>query len=134
MARLTDEVRGVIEKSKGWAFATSDQTGKPNVVSIAFGKVLSDSQIMLIDVFMDKSLENISENPRVALSVWDMEALQGYQLKGTAKVETNGEAFNEAARMVKSMMPQLKAKGVVIIDVDKIYITSPGPDIGKELN
>ena len=134
MARLTDEVRGVIEKSKGWAFATTDQTGNPNVVSIAFGKVLSESQIMLIDVFMDKSLENISENPRVALSVWDMEALQGYQLKGTAKVETNGEAFNEAARMVKSMMPQLKAKGVVIIDVDKIYITSPGPDIGKELN
>ncbi len=134
MAKLTNEVKGVIEKSKGWAFATADQNGNPNVVSIAFGKVLSESQVMLIDVFMDKTLENLTENPTVALSVWDMESLQGYQLKGTAKVETSGALFDEAAKMVKSMMPQLKAKGVVIIDIDKIYVTSPGPDIGKELD
>lgn len=133
MAGLTGEVKGVIEKSKGWAFATSDENGIPNVVPIAFGKVLSESQVMLIDVFMDKSLENITENPKVAVSVWDMETLKGYQLKGAARVETNGELFDEAAKMVKSMMPQLKAKGVVIIDIEKIYVTSPGPDIGKEL-
>ncbi|MBU7005839.1 pyridoxamine 5'-phosphate oxidase family protein [Phosphitispora fastidiosa] len=133
MAGLTDEVKGVIEKSKGWAFATADVNGNPNVVSIAFGKVLSESQVMLIDVFMDKSLENITENPKVAVSVWDMDTLQGYQLKGNARVETNGELFDEGVKMVKSIMPQLRAKGVVLIDIEKIYVTSPGPDIGKEL-
>jgi predicted pyridoxine 5'-phosphate oxidase superfamily flavin-nucleotide-binding protein len=134
MAKLNEEVKGVISKSKGFALATADKKGNPNVVPIAFGKVISDTQIVLIDVFMDKTIKNIQENQNIAVSVWDMETLTGYQLKGRAAVETSGKVFDDGVQLVKSMMPQLNAKGAVIMDIETIYITSPGPDVGKVIS
>ena len=130
MAKITDEMKDIASKAKGWAVATATKDGVPNVVSIAFGKVLSENQILLMDVFMKKTEENIRANPRVATSVWDMDALKGYQFKGKARLETSGKVFDEGIQMVKSMMPQLTPKAAVIVDVEEIYVTSPGPDAG----
>jgi len=134
MVEITDEMKDVAGKAKGWAVATATKDGVPNVVCVAFGKVLSESQILLMDVFMKKTEDNIKANPRVATSVWDMDALQGYQFKGNARLETSGKVFDEGVQMVKSKMPQLTPKAAVIVDVAEIYITSPGPDAGKLVN
>jgi hypothetical protein len=131
MAKITDEIKDIASKAKGWAVATATKDGVPNVVSIAFGKVLSENQILLMDVFMKKTEENIKANPKVAASVWDMESMKGYQFKGDAKIETSGKVFDEGVQMVKSMRPQLMPKATVIVDVKEIYITSPGPNTGK---
>jgi hypothetical protein len=131
MAKITDEMKDIASKAKGWAVATATKKGIPNVVSIAFGKVLSENQILLMDVFMKKTEENIKANPKVAASVWDMASMKGYQFKGDAKIVTSGKVFDEGVQMVKSMMPQLTPKAAVIVDVKEIYITSPGPDAGK---
>ena len=131
MAKITDEMKDIASKAKGWAVATATKDGVPNVVSIAFGKVLSENQILLMDVFMKKTEENIKANPKVAASVWDMESMKSYQFKGDAKIETSGKVFDEGVQMVKSMMPQLAPKAAVVVDVKEIYITSPGPDAGK---
>jgi len=131
MAKITEEVKGVIGKTKGFAVATTTKEGEPNVVPIAFGKVLSEEEVLLMDVFMKKTEENIKANPRVAISVWDMDTFTGYQLKGSARIETSGSVFDEGVDMVKSMMPQLSPKAAVVVEVDSIYVTSPGPDVGK---
>ena len=131
MAKITDEMKDIASKAKGWAVATATKDGIPNVVPIGFGKVLSENQILLMDVFMKKTEENIKANPKVAASVWDMEGMKGYQFKGDAKIETSGKVFDEGVQMVKSMMPQLTSKAAVVVEVKEIYITSPGPDAGK---
>jgi len=133
MAKITEEVKEMVGRTKGFAVATTTKEGEPNVVPIAFGKVLSKEEVLLMDVFMKKTEENIKANPRVAISVWDMDTLAGYQLKGSARIETSGSIFDDGVDMVKSMMPQLSPKAAVIVKVDAIYVTSPGPDIGKKV-
>jgi predicted pyridoxine 5'-phosphate oxidase superfamily flavin-nucleotide-binding protein len=134
MAKITLEMKDVIEKTRGWAFATSTKDGTPNVVPIHFVKLISDDEIMFVNVFMKKTLENMKENPNVALSVWDWDTKprRGYQFKGEARIETSGKLFEEGVQIVKAEKPELEVKGVVIIKVKSIYITSPGPDAGKE--
>lgn len=69
MAKITKEIKEVAAKTKGWSLATATKDGIPNVVAIAFGKVISDSQILLMDVFMNKTRANIEANPNVAVAV-----------------------------------------------------------------
>jgi len=135
MAKITQEMKEVIEKTRGWAFATSTKDGVPNVVPIHFVKLISDDEILFVDVFMKKTLENIKNNPSVALSVWDWDTKprRGYQFKGEARIETSGKLFDEGVKVVKAINPELEPKGVVIVKVKSIYITSPGPDAGKEV-
>ncbi|KAF5437506.1 hypothetical protein C5S35_03725 [Candidatus Methanophagaceae archaeon] len=133
MAKITEEVKEVVGKTKGFVVATTIKEGEPNVVPIAFGKVLSEEEVLLMDVFMKKTEENIKANHRVAISAWDMDTLAGYPLKGSARIETSGSVFDDGVDMVKSMMPQLSPKAAVIVKVDSIYVTSPGPDIWKKV-
>ena len=130
MATITKEMRDVASKGGGFAFATATADGDPHVIPVGFGKVLSDDELLLVAVFMKKSLENIEANPRVAVSFWDMESLKGYEFKGQARIETSGAAFDEGSQMVKNLFPQLDAKAAVIIKVDSIFVRSPGPEAG----
>ncbi len=134
MARITEEMKEVAGKTKAFAVATATKDGDPHVIPVAFGKVLSEDELLLVVVFMKKTLDNIKANPKVAVSVWDMESLKGYEFKGSARIETSGKVFDDSVNMVKSMMPQLNAKGAVIVKVDSIYVRSPGPEAGKEVS
>lgn len=131
MAKLTPEMKEIAGKMQVWAVATAGKDGMPNVVPIAFAKVLSDDEILLVDNFLEKTKANIKADPKVAISVWDLEHLTGYQFKGTARIETSGTLFDEGVKMVESVMPQLKTRSAVIVTVKEIYVTSPGPDAGK---
>ena len=134
MAKITEEMKEVAGKTKGFAVATATKDGDPHVIPVAFGKVLSEEEILLMDVFMKRTEENIKANPKIAVSVWDMESLKGYEFKGNARIETSGEVFDEGVKMVKAMMPQLSPKAAVIVTVSSIYVRSPGPDAGKQVS
>jgi len=131
MAKITDEMKEIAGKAKGFALATVTQDGDPHVIPVGFGRILSDDEILLVDVFMRKTLENIRANPKVVVSIWDFENIKGYEFKGNARIETSGSAFDESVKMVKGILPQLDAKGAIIVKVDSIYIRTPGPDAGK---
>ncbi len=127
MAKLTDEMKALFDEVPVCVFATADKDGIPNAVPIHYGKIMGDTKIMLVDNFMKKTLLNINENPNVSISVW--KGSTGYQFKGTSRIETSGVNFDLGAEMVKKSVP----KGVIIIDIDSIYITSPGSEAGNKV-
>ena len=131
MAKITDEMKEVAAKTKGFALATTTRDGDPHLIPVGFGKILSDDELLLVDVFMKKTLENLRANPNVSVSAWDFDGLKGYEFKGNARIETSGKAFEESVAMVKSMFPQLDAKGAVIVKVDSIYVRTLRPEAGK---
>jgi len=135
MAKLTQDMKDVMEKSKGYAVATCDKDGVPNVVPIHFVKILSDDEIMMADVFMKKTLENIKQNAVMAVSAWDYEVKprKGFQFKGTPRIETSGGIYDMAVKMVKAEKPDLTAKSVVVLKITDIFVTSPGPNAGKNV-
>ncbi len=131
MAILNDEVKKVLENAEMWVLATADKDGIPNAVPINFVEILNDKQIMLVDILMNKSIANLQANPNVAIAVWHEH--DGYQIKGQATIETSGPNFESGVAQVKKEKPFLDPKGVVIVDISQIYVTTPGPDNGKQL-
>jgi len=59
---------------------------------------------------------------------------KGYQFKGNARIETSGEVFNDGVKWVRNMEPELSPKAAVIVNVNSIYVTTPGPNAGRKVN
>ena len=135
MAQMTKRIRELFEKVPTAIFATATTQGVPNAVPVGAKRVLNDSTILISDQFFNKTLENLLANPSVAVSFW--EGHEGYQIKGTAAVETTGERFEETARWMEERSSKagfpLKSKGAVVIHIDEIFGLAPGPGAGKKL-
>ena len=132
--KIIENVKNVFNKTAIYAVATASKEGLPNVVQIHFVKIYNeDDTILLVDNFMDKTLKNIEENPYIAISVWDMDKKQAFQLKGVASIMTSGKPFDDALDWVQKAMPQLKPKSAILLKVTHVYNCQPGPELGKEL-
>lgn len=133
MSKLTENVKKVISATKIFPVATASKDGVPNVVPFAFIKVLDEDTILLADNFMNKSLQNLEENPHLAICVWDTESSQSYQIKGEVSIIKSGQIFEETVTWVKQAMPELSPKSALLMKVTNVYICQPGPDLGKEI-
>ena len=121
MAKITEDMKAVAKAARGWALASATRDGELD-------------EILLVKVFEGKTWDNIRANPKVAVSVWDMQSLNGYQFKGNATIETSGAVFDEGNKIVKAVYPQFSAMAAVVVKVDSIYMTTPGPDAGKRVS
>jgi len=133
MAKITSEMKQLAEKARVFTIGTATKNGEPNVIPMTFAKVLSDDEVLLMNNFMNKTIENIAANPRVAISVWKQGDSEGYQFKGSARIETSGKVFDDGVNWVRTASPTLNPKAAVIVKVDSIYSITPGPDSGKKL-
>ena len=107
-------------KSSMWDLATCAD-GEPNVVPVAFKDVTEDGKLVVGDVFLETTLQNIkANNGRIAISAYDAQNLEGYQIKGSAEYVTEDDVVDTFKAMVEKMfngaatanMIQWTAKGV----------------------
>ena len=117
-----------------WDLATCAD-GEPNVVPVAFKDVTEDGKLVVGDVFLETTLKNIQVNDgRIAISAYDAQTLEGYQIKGTAEYVTEGEVVDTFKAMVEKMFNgAATAKGALIITPQKVIVTTPGAENKKEL-
>ena len=117
-----------------WDLATC-ANGEPNVVPVAFKDVTEDGKLVVGDVFLETTLNNIKANDgKIAISVYDAQNLEGYQIKGTAEYVTEGEVVDTFKAMVEDMFKgAATAKGALIIAPSKVIVTTPGADNKKEI-
>lgn len=129
---LNENVKAMLAKSM-WDLATCDGN-EPNVVPVAFKDVTEDGKLVVGDVFMETTLKNIKKNPKIAVSAYDAENLEGYQIKGTAEYVTSGEIVDKFKAMVEKMFNgAATAKGALIITPERVIVTTPGAENKKEL-
>lgn len=133
MAKFTQDMKDIIAKSDPFIVATATKDGKPNGVPVGLVKVISDEEIMVVDVLMNKTRKNITENPMVAVTAWDLGVHYVYQFKGKARVETSGKLFGEAVEWCKTRAPDLKVKAVAIVKVEEVYYIGMEKDTGINL-
>lgn len=121
-------------KNNMWDLATCTN-GEPNVVPVAFKDVTDDGKLIVGDVFLDTTLKNIKNNDgKIAISVYDAQNLEGYQIKGVAEYVSEGELVNTFKAMVEKMFNGgATAKGALIITPQKVIVTTPGADNKKEI-
>lgn len=117
-----------------WDLATC-ANGEPNVVPVAFKDVTDDGKLLVGDVFLETTLNNIQANDRkIAISVYDAKNLEGYQVKGTAEYVTEGAVVDTFKAMVEKMFNgAATAKGALIITPEKVIVTTPGAENKKVL-
>ena len=121
-------------KNQMWDLATCAE-GEPNVVPVAFKDVTEDGNLIVGDVFLETTLNNISaDGGRIAISVYDAQKLEGYQIKGTAEYVQEGPVVDTFKSMVEEMFHgAATAKGALIITPEKVIVTTPGADNKKIL-
>ncbi len=121
-------------KNGMWDLATCSD-GEPNVVPVAYKDVTDDGKLVVGDVFLETTLKNIKANDgKIAISAYDAQSLEGYQIKGTAEYITEGELVNTFKAMVEKMFNGVAtAKGALVITPEKVIVTTPGADNKKEI-
>ena len=87
-------------KENMWDIATC--ADEVNVVPVAFKAVLADGRLAVADVFLKATLENIAKNPQVAVSAYDAKTMEGYQIKGKAHYEAEGEIADSVKAPVEN--------------------------------
>ncbi len=115
MQLITPEIKNLVE-TESLAIATVMESGLPNVIGVAFAKVIDD-QLIVTDNFMRQTLEDIKHNSRVAVIVWNQE-MTGYKLLGEATYFDSGKWLEFVKNIPENK--DMPAKGAVIIKVDRV--------------
>lgn len=125
---LNENVKKVLQSSM-WDLATCAD-GEPNVVPVAFKDVAEDGTLLVGDVFLETTLTNIkASNGKIAISAYDAQSLEGYQIKGIANYVTEGAVVDTFKAMVEKMFNNATtAKGALVIKPEKVIVTTPGAE------
>ncbi len=131
MVKLTNDIKDTLAATKHIWLATASKDGEPNVVVIGAFKLLDDESLLISDQFFMKTLANLKENTKVAVSWWGDKG--GYQIKGTAAVYTSGPVFEDNVEWMKAKWPRYVPKGAVVVKITGAYVLKAGPDAGKKI-
>jgi predicted pyridoxine 5'-phosphate oxidase superfamily flavin-nucleotide-binding protein len=131
MVRLTQEIEASLREAKTAFLATSSEDGIPNVVPIAAFTVLDDGTMLISDQYFNKTLQNMQENPQIALSWWGSKG--GFQIKGTVTLHTNDEVFGRNVTWMKERWPKFVSKSAVLVTITDVFIVKPDPEPGKKI-
>lgn len=135
MTKMPRECMDMINNVYAAAVATCSLDGTPNVVCCSMKQAYDEETIMISDQYMKKTLANLKENPKMAVTVWDEEG--GFQCKGTVIYENEGPRYEAIAAQVHDILSSMGydfySKGVCWMHVDAVYSVTPGCNAGERL-
>ena len=131
MAKIPKEVQEFFRGKLAWV-STVSSDGVPNATPKGSVRIIDDEHIIFSDLYSLKTRDNLTANPKVAITVIDAETVRGYQVKGTAELLDSGPLFEEMAEALKnSPKKRPPIQYVVRVSVDSVFDQSVGPDGGK---
>ncbi len=133
MARIPKEVQDFVKNKLAWV-ATASPDGVPNTTPKGTVQIIDDEHIVFADLFSLKTRDNLQKNPKVAVTVIDIEKFKGYQFKGSAQLVDSGPIFDQVVENLKKVPMKLPhPKYVVILVVDSVFDQSVGPKAGQQI-
>ena len=132
MAKLTDEMKEVVERQKLGFVATICPDGTPNLSPKGTVSVLDDEHLIFADIRSPGTVANLRLNPNVEVNVVDHFIRKGYRFKGTAQVIDSGPDFDRHVRFFadRDVFDAPRRIGAIVtIHVDQARpLISPGYD------
>jgi predicted pyridoxine 5'-phosphate oxidase superfamily flavin-nucleotide-binding protein len=118
--RLTDKKILKIIENNACALATVTKDGRPNVIGVAYVKVVDADTLLVTDNYMQQTKDDIIYNPHVAMITWNSK-WEGYKFIGKAQYHSSGKWL----RLVRKMPGNkgLPVKGAVVVKIEKILMT-----------
>jgi predicted pyridoxine 5'-phosphate oxidase superfamily flavin-nucleotide-binding protein len=136
MARLTDDMKRVINEQRLAFVATVDADGTPNLSPKGTIAVLDDEHVVFADLASPHTVENLRRNPSVEINVVDVVTRTGYRFKGRGEVVGPGERFERLLDVFSTgpravARPRDRIRHVVVVDLDRcLPLRSPAYDLG----
>lgn len=127
------EVQEFLPGKLAWV-ATVSTGGEPNVTPKSSFKLLDTRHILFVDLYSNKTRQNLLESKRIAVTVADAATGKGYQLKGAAELLDSGPLFDEACNWVAGLQRGLpKPRSVVQIGVEAVFDQSVEEGPGRRI-
>lgn len=133
MVVLSDRVKALLDSQPLWYVGTFSK--EPEVTAIGFKEILEDGKLLLCDVFMKKTYDNILANGKVCIMVASADTMEAYQINGTAEYITEGphmETWKENASAFSG--GKLAPKGIVLVTPESVRVSAPSKTNGKVLD
>ena len=131
--KIPREIQEFVKGKAGWD-ATAARDGTPNVSIKGSLRVLDDEYLLFADINSLKTRKNLTENPKVAVMVYDSDSRKAFLFKGTVELASMGPLYEGMAQGMKQHMPNLPApKYVVKVNVEAIFDQSGGPSGGTQI-
>ena len=116
---ITEEMKQLLNNNFS-SVATCSLDGIPNVGPKGSVRAIDDHTLVYSEGTCRKTLNNLQENPRVAVMCAERSKQYGFQAKGQANIVDSGDIYNKiASRSVERGFP--KPKYVVIIKVEEVF-------------
>ena len=116
---LSDEQIKNIKSNQNVVFATSDKNNQPRCVVVIPSRVEED-RIILSSIQMNKTLENLKQNPKCFINVYvsEQDDLQ-YKIEGYAEIYESGSLFEEIKGFEESenLPPDLSVHSIVVVKI-----------------
>lgn len=124
---IPEEVKSMIKGDRVVLVATSSLEGMPHL-AVARGLTLVDRETVGIkDWLCFQSLDNLAENPRVALSLMEQDGSGGFQLIGTVEIAQVEEILDGYMSGVESQRLVPQARRSLMVRVEKVLELSVAP-------
>ena len=128
---IPDNVKKVFNENL-WYIATCGDA--PNVVPVGFKRVCDDGKLAIGAVLLETTLENIKANGRVAVACANPLTGEAYQIKGTAELMCEGEAYEHYYKLTEDTFKGvMQLKCAVIITPEKLINASPNEHNKEEI-
>lgn len=131
---LTDDMQRLVQEQRLTFVATVGQQGAPNLAPVSSMMVWDHDHLVFADLHAPGTAANLYQNAAIELNVVDWITRRGYRFKGTGRVLTTGELFNQiVARyrregLVEGTQP---IRSIVLIRVERaVPLESPAYDAG----
>lgn len=118
---MDDFLKKFLLNSEAKSLATFGKYGI-NVIPVST-IFIEEDKIILVDYFMQKTLENILENKEISFAAW--RDLFGFQIKADCEYVKDGELFKKIVVKVKDILPDRIVKGILILSIKNIVDIAP---------
>ena len=113
-------------KNNEWLiFSTVDDNSQPHSIIVLPSRIEKD-RIILSNIQMKQSIENIKTNPKCFINVYLKEQNdKQIKISGIGKVEENGELFNDIKTYeeTNNLPEDLKVRSIIVIEICNIEIS-----------
>jgi predicted pyridoxine 5'-phosphate oxidase superfamily flavin-nucleotide-binding protein len=133
MVKLTADMMEIFKAAKYFPLATASRDGNPNVVPVGSVYLIDPETIWIGNQFMNSSIKNVQENPRVCLYAYGPETKGCLKIKADVAVHSSGPDYEKMKDMVKARRPELVCRSLLVLKITEVYNCKSGADSGKRM-
>ena len=131
MAKLTEEMKRVVEEQRLGFMATVCADGTPNLSPKGLTFVLDDDHLVIGEVRSPGTIANLTLRPTAEINVVDPIARKGFRFKGDCRVYAEGAEFEELVALLRAKGAKSRLRSVIVMTVERAQpLVSPVYDSG----